>query len=229
LAILGAAAIRDPTLAWFWQAIGLLNLCGPDSRNLLRFEHALEPTDLGEYPRVTKLDLSVSNSAAFAAIETKWSEPGLGICSCLKDGDGNPAAGHYCASRVAGRSKYWRVAHENFGFERERLPLLPCGVSVAYQAVRSIAAARHLAGRRKAAFVLLFDDANPYFSKTGRWPGWPAILEATLADGWGLSYRAISWRKLIPRLPLSSEILDWTESKHRLRVDGLRLLKQPRR
>jgi hypothetical protein len=216
LSILGAGAIRDPTLGWFWRAIGLSHLRGTDSSNCFKFEHALAPTDLDEYPRVTKLDLSVSNSAAFAAIETKWSEPGLGICSCLSDGDGNPAAGHYCASRVATRSAYWRVAQENFGLERERIPLLPCSVSVAYQAVRSVAAARHLAGRKVAAFVLLFDATNPYFSPTGKWPGWPAILETTLMDHGSLLYRAISWQKLVPRLPLSQDVLEWAVSKHRL-------------
>jgi hypothetical protein len=216
LALLGAAVIRDPTLNWFWRAIGLSHLGTTDSCNCFKFEHALAPSDLDEYPRVTKLDLSVANSAAFAAIETKWSEPGLGICSCVKDEEGNPVAGHYCASRVATRSAYWRVAQENFGFERERLSQLPCPVSVAYQAVRSVAAARHFAGPKWAVFVLIFDENNPYFSRTGKWPGWPDILETTLADGRGLLYRAISWRKLIPLLPLSPEVLDWAASKHRL-------------
>jgi hypothetical protein len=47
-----------------------------------------------------------------ACIECKWSESGLGTCSCEKDRDGSPLPGNPCAARVAARSAYWRVADE---------------------------------------------------------------------------------------------------------------------
>ena len=37
-----------------------------------------------------------------------------------------------------------------------------------------------------AVFALVYDDRNPYFSKTGDWPGWPEILKrATNREGVG--------------------------------------------
>lgn len=219
LALLGAAARRDPSLAWFWRSIGLTHLADNGDSAFFQFEHALAPTDLNEYPRVTKLDLSVSNSVAFAAVETKWSEPGLGICSCVRDGDGGPAAGFDCASRVLGRTAYWRVARECFDLDQIRLSLLPCALSIAYQAIRNVAAARHLAAGRTAVFALIYDANNPYFKHTGAWPGWPALLAKTLATKNGILYRSLSWQNLLPRLPLPQDVLAWALLKHRLASD----------
>jgi len=37
---------------------------------------------------------------------------------------------------------------------------------------------RYLAtGRRAPVFALVYDAENPYFTQTGAWPGWPAVLD----------------------------------------------------
>src|ERR1700730_3858186 len=144
LSLLGSASQFDSSLSWFWSALSVpSNYCGR-GRPSIRFEHCLAPSDLGEVPRVTKIDVTVASEGGFVAVETKWSERGLGICSCARDGDGDPRAGFDCAARVRSRTAYWQVAHEFFGLETVRLPFLPCALSAAYQAVRNVAAARHL-------------------------------------------------------------------------------------
>lgn len=216
LSLLGCSALADPSLSWFLRVFGLEHLSTATACSY-ELERALLPTELNEYPRVTKLDFVVENENAFVAVETKWSEPGLGICSCIRDGDGNPAAGHSCAARVRGRTKYWKTADALFGLPAARLELLPCTMSVAYQAVRNVAAARRLAAGRTAAFVLIYDQRNPYFDRTGNWPGWPTVLSRTLQHSSGIIFKAIAWQRLISLLPLPVSVREWAVVKHLLR------------
>jgi hypothetical protein len=106
-----------------------------------------------------------------------------------------------------------------FGFPRRRLGLFPCPVSLSYQAIRTVAAARFL-GRSKQAywFVLLYDERNPFFCRSGDWPGWPAVLHRILRDheDRGFYFRAISWQALVPKLPLTPAVRVWAATKHRL-------------
>lgn len=218
LALLGSAINRDDSLRWFWNGLDLPISSSSGRRSVVRFEHGLAPSDLGEVPRSTKLDLSISSKDIFVAIETKWSEPGFGICSCARDGDGDSHVGFECAARVRSRRAYWEVAHELFGLEAIRLPFFPCSLSVAYQAVRNVAAARHLSRGRNAGFVLIYDENNPYFRQTGRWPGWPHMLRSILLEreSSNFFFRTTSWQSLMPKLPLTSKIREWAREKHRL-------------
>lgn len=104
------------------------------------------------------------------------------------------------------RTRYWDAARELF-----RLPDLspphPCPISASYQAVRNAAAARALANGRQAVFALLYDENNPYFRRTGNWPGWPHILEAALAEDYpDFRFRALSWQRLAPLLPMDESV-----------------------
>jgi Restriction Endonuclease associating with ARP len=104
------------------------------------------------------------------AAEAKLTEQGFGTCSCAQRDVGK------CSPAVAARP-YWRVASRELGLRRVRNEK-SCPLSLAYQAVRNIAAAAAIAGpSRRAAFLLLFyDERNPYCSGSGRWPGWVALL-----------------------------------------------------
>jgi hypothetical protein len=90
-------------------------------------------------------------------------------------------------------------------------------VSTAYQAVRNVAAAVALAGsERRAVFVLVYDERNPYFAGAGDWPGWPAALEHTLADTDRVVFKAISWQALAPQLPVDANVRRWARERHQL-------------
>ena len=218
LALLGCAAHRDPSLSWFWSALRLPKQLQKATH--YAFERALDSIDLNEAPRVSQVDFLAETSHYLAAVECKWSEAGFGICSCMREREGNPGAGGFCADRVIVRDKYWQTAQKVFGLPGERLPFLPCPISSSYQAIRTAAAARQLAGRhRQAVFVLLFDANNPYFRHTGAWPGWPALLRQTVVAKNTCSrfcFHAISWQQLIRLLPLPPQVREWALEKHRL-------------
>lgn len=215
LALLGTAAKVDPSLRWLWQAIGLPGL--ESEASTFAFEYALSPGILNEHPRVTQIDFMVSNEHAVAAVEMKLSEANFGACSCARDGDGDPAMGFDCSLRVRQRRNYWRVAHDCYGLDEIRLPLLPCSLSLAYQAIRITAAAQQIAQRRTAVFALIFDDRNPHFKRTGLWPGWPSVLAGTFRTQPRCLFRAVSWQQLLHVLPLPNEILRWAAEKHQLK------------
>ena len=92
-----------------------------------------------------------------------------------------------------------------------------CPLSLGYQAVRSVAAARQLAtGGRTLVFGLVYDAENPYFAGAGTWPGWPAVLDHALRDQATIRFRAVSWQELLPLLPVDEEFRVWLRAKHRL-------------
>lgn len=218
LGLLGAACRSDPSMRWLWES---LNLPGHPSaqKPLVTFERFLAPTDLNEHPRTTQLDVCVDDPSFLLAVECKWTEQGFGTCSCARGGEGSPLPGGYCSQRVIDRPEYWRHAKKFLNLAPERLPLLPCQLSTVYQVARNIAAARHLAGKRRpGAFILVFDALNPFFRATGKWPGWPAVLNACLQSHTGCDFffRAISWQELIGNLPLDGNVRAWAHEKHRL-------------
>jgi hypothetical protein len=219
LALLGSAAQRQPSLRWFWNAIETPEKFTARRCSSFAFEHFLKPEDLNEKPRVSQLDFVVRNAKSLAVVECKWSEPGLGICSCLREGEGNPRSGSYCAGRIEMRSTYWRVANQYFGLEPTRDPLFHCALSAGYQVIRNVAAAVHLAGSAKdAVFVLLFDQNNPYFRPTSNWPGWPQLLKRTFERHCQprFHFRSVSWQEIIQRMPLEASVRRWAAEKHRL-------------
>jgi len=218
LALLGAAAHRDPSLSWFWRALGVPHdVC--EATHCI-FERTLDPGDLNERPRVSQVDFVADTSRYVATVECKWSEAGFGNCSCEREGEGNPGVGGACADRVIAREKYWQTAHEVFGLPSERLASRGCPISSSYQSIRMAAACRAIAGKhRQAIFVLLFDARNPYFRRTGAWPGWPTVLHQSMGSNQEhpqFSFKAISWQDLIPRIPLSPRVREWALEKHRL-------------
>jgi hypothetical protein len=214
LALLGAAIHQDVTLQGLWRTLGI-GEPQPEAAQVA-FEYALDPLDLHEEPRVTTLDFLAATTRELAVIECKWSERGFGSCSCLKDGDGSPQPGNTCASRVDARNAYWRTAYRDFGLLPARIQRSFCPMSVAYQPIRNVAATRLLSGGRRATFVLVYDQANPYFRQTGEWPGWPALLNATLEPSSNLTFKAISWQSLMSVLPIPSDVREWAVEKHRL-------------
>lgn len=218
LALLGSAVHNDVAMSSLWRTLGMQRTVRPNQAARIAFEYALDPSDLHEAPHVTTIDFLATTAEVVAVVECKWSEKGMGTCSCIKDGDGSPQPGNTCASRVAARTAYWDTAHRDFGFPTARCPSLFCPVSVAYQAVRNVAAMRLLTGMRRGVFGLLYDDRNPYFRETGAWPGWPALLSATLSSQMsGSIFKAISWQDLVRSLPIPVDVREWAAEKHQLR------------
>lgn len=218
LGVLGVAVRLQPDLNWLWRAIGVT----PDSSGLqIRFEHKLAADALGEQPRQTAVDFLVENSTTVVCSEIKWAEAGLGSCSCGRtdndeDSDADPSIGE-CSPRILRRSHYWAAAKQVFGLPG-RVPPAYCPISTAYQAVRNVAAARVLAGGRRAVFLLIYDANNPYFRATGEWPGWPAVLTETLLEDDRFRFRAIAWQDFIRALPLDEQTKTWAREKHQLNV-----------
>jgi hypothetical protein len=67
--------------------------------------------------------------------------------------------------------------------------------------------------------ALVYDSANPYFSESGEWPGWPALLAQAVdasADPEQFRFVAVSWQELVPALPLDDTTRAWAADKHGL-------------
>lgn len=208
-----ARARLDPGLDWLFEALSPLP---PSDSSLVpaQFEHELPPEALNEQlPRVTSIDFLVQTSKLVICTEAKRGEDGMGRCSCPP---GAPKVAD-CSQKVLDRPLYWRAAYDLFAMP-DRQPGRPCPVSLGYQAIRSVAAARYLAtGRRAPVFALVYDGENPYFTATGAWPGWPSILEHTLrGQDDEIRFRAVSWQELLPLLPVDDELREWARVKHRL-------------
>lgn len=215
LGLLGPASEIDPSLGWLWTLVGSpASPVAPDT--LVQFEYEVAPTLLNEAPHVTTIDYLVTAPDIVICTEAKWAERGLGPCSCARQEDGDPTIGE-CTERILRRQGYWDAAREIFG-----LPALEartyCPISTSYQAIRNVAAARALAGQRKCAFLLIYDDNNPYFRQCGEWPGWPALLRETLSKRDGFLFRTVSWQELVTMLPLDEYVRAWARDKHRLPV-----------
>ncbi len=206
LGVLGVAMERDGGLGWT-QALGAPVRPSPTAS--ARLEYALPSDVLGEHPRVTAVDFLVDDPGFVLCAEAKWTEAGMGACNCPK-----PAIGE-CTDRVLTRAAYWAVLREVLGLpDRERGR--PCPLSPVYQAVRNVAAALALAGEeREAVFTLLYDAENPYFAGCGSWPGWPALLAASLRGARSnLTFASASWQELVRRLPLDDATRFWAAEKH---------------
>jgi hypothetical protein len=218
LGLLGSAVQSDRSLYWIWSALALPKRLAGLRHPIVRFEHQLSPADLGEIPRTTRLDMSLATEEVFIAFELKLSEPGLGCCSCARQGEGNPNVGFECAQRVYARRKYWDVADRLFGLTPMRTAFERCSMSVAYQAIRTTAAARHFAANRVGVFVLIYDDRNPFFRCTGNWQGWPNVLNSAFCrrPTNRFFFRAIAWQNLIDHLPLVRRVREWAREKHRI-------------
>jgi hypothetical protein len=110
------------------------------------------------------------------------------------------------------RHPYWRVARQSL--ELLRFPeFRHCPLGNVYQAVRNVAAADAIAGPRSAAFLVLYDERNPYFAGAGRWPGWIAVLDGLMrySPVRGLS---LPWQQLLARVHVGAGVREWAREKH---------------
>lgn len=216
LGLLGVARRLDPSHAWLWEAFSPLPPVQQDFPNGAP-EVELDPAVLGEDPdRVTSVDYLVEATGLVMCVECKWTEEGIGACSCKRAG-GDPAAGRCRQAVRDDRPKYWHTAAEVFGLPA-RQDGAACSLSPVYQAVRNVAAALELAGPGKTGvFGLIFDAENPYFAGCGKWPGWPEVLREVLDEAHPrLRFRAVSWQELVPLLPLDDATRDWAAMKYGL-------------
>ena len=218
LGLLGVARERDPALGWFFDALDLPRPTGTDVE--VCFEHGLPPTLLNERPRVTAIDFLVAEPDGVVCVEAKWTERGMGGCSCARGkgvDKGDPGPGGHCSPRVLARPLYEEAARDLLGLPA-RESSAPCPLSFAYQVIRNVAAAVALAGAdRRPVFALLYDRDNPYFGGTGSWPGWPQVLAHTLSRSESkLIFRSCSWQELVKRMPLDEATAVWAREKHGL-------------
>jgi Restriction Endonuclease associating with ARP len=201
IALLASAARADPSLRWLSGARRF-------RRALTLFEVELAPTVLRERPRQTSIDWLVLDRHSVIAAEAKFTERGLGQCSCEEREAG------LCSERVLQRP-YWDVASRDVGLHREAASA-SCCLSLAYQAVRNVAAAQAIAGeRRSTAFLLLYDARNPYFAGALAWPGWIRML-SQLMSGSATIFMPVSWQGLLARAPVPDQVRAWAWEKHGL-------------
>jgi hypothetical protein len=202
--LITAANNADPALSWLRAAESL------GSQHVGLFEVQLSPTTLNEWPRQTAVDYLVSGSTGVIAVEAKFTEQGFGSCSCEQRSTGQ------CSARVLQRP-YWRVAETELCLRRGHDS---CALSIAYQPVRNVAAARMIAGKRAATFALLYDARNPYFSGTGNWPGWTAILSQLMQNS-AVRFEAVSWQQLLADSHVDEHVRTWAHAKHGFEPEGL--------
>jgi len=206
--LLGPPALYDEHLQWLFEPKGVF----PRLKEPLgwEFEYPVGFGLLNELPRTTDIDFFVCGADGVIAVEAKFTEQGMGTCSCKKRATGD------CDERVKARP-YWKVAREVFGLSGPNPPT-PCQLSFAYQAVRNTAAVLEMTGLRKvAAFGILYDARNPYFAGVpGGWPGWAQVLRETRSEQ--VVFRAQSWQELIPLLPERGRqaVFEWAAQKHGL-------------
>lgn len=143
LALLGSAMHADRSLGWLFATLQpLLPPPGVGDPPIAQLEKTLAPETLGEQPRQTAVDFFVESRGLVLCVEAKWTEPGLGTCSC----DGR-ATGE-CSKRVLGRATYWSTAERVFGLAAREIGD-QCPIQAGYQAVRNAAAATGLSRRSR--------------------------------------------------------------------------------
>lgn len=199
ITLLSAAQSADPSLSWLPGSETL----GSPAATL--FEVELAPEVLSEQPRQTCVDVLFTAPRGVIVVEAKFTERGFGVCSCTH------RAGGRCSPRVLARPN-WGVAQSTMGLRRGPVAN-GCGLSLVYQAVRNLAAARAIAGERDPSFVLAYDDRNPYFAGAGEWPGWVSVL-TRLTEWSRIPVRFLSWLSLLASVDLDRGVTEWAAEKH---------------
>lgn len=206
LGVFGTAMLRDPSLNWLAAALDV----GLGDDATMTFEHRLSPDALGEQRRQTSIDVLVTSADSVLCIEAKWTERGLGLCRCGREE--RSVSG--CLDEIVARTRYWDSAAASLNVKHS--PGDRCKVGTAYQAVRNIAAAQALAGPgRRATFVLLYDERNPYFGGCEGWSGWPSQLDSRMTSG-PVRFLGLSWQRLLGHLPEDEHLRRWLCDKHEL-------------
>jgi hypothetical protein len=226
VALLGSAIERDPSLKWLAEVLSLQGVFS-SATPTCAFEKSLDPETLNELERTTSVDLLVEDDGHVLCIEAKMWEAGFGTCRCGRDQEEHaldepsetvpvPAQERGgCSTKVLKRPAYWAAATEVLGLP-ELVEGKPCPIASSYQAVRNLAAARALEKGRRACFALFFDARNPYFRSTDSWPGWPALLAASIAPTADVSFRSCSWQVLLGSGAVPADVVDWAHEKHGL-------------
>jgi hypothetical protein len=201
ITLVASATCADPSLQWLSGDLR-------SRRPLSLFEVELAPEVLHEWPRQTSIDWLVLDSDNVITAEAKFTERGLGRCSCERRDVG------LCSRRVLERP-YWDVASRDMALLREQPPAC-CTLSLAYQAVRNVAAAQAVAARRRSTtFVLLYDARNPYFAGARAWPGWVKMLSRLMTHS-RTTFSSLSWQELLARVDLDQQVKSWAAEKHGL-------------
>jgi hypothetical protein len=214
LGLLGPAVLAERTLDWlFASLVPPLPPSRDDAVPVFQFEMTLNPDVLDEQPPRprTAVDFFANSESYVLCLEAKWTEAGMGTCSC---GHRESAA---CRPEIVKRDRYWETAHEIFGLP-PRVQGEFCPIHTGYQAIRNAAAAITLAGDRDPMFVLVYDQTNPYFGGCGAWPGWPTAIEQTLEKQAEerIHFAACSWQDLLMNLPPNRAVSTWAQEKHGL-------------
>jgi hypothetical protein len=188
----------DSSLRWLCGDAGL-------TRPLTLFEVELAPAVLNERPRQTAIDWLVVDRENVIAAEAKFTERGLGQCSC------EHRKASVCSTRVLARP-YWSVASRDMALTRTDHA---CSLGLAYQAVRNVAAAQGIARRRRTTFLLLYDERNPYFMGARGWPGWVSMLNRLMSNS-STAFASRSWQELLANVDVDSDVRAWAREKHGL-------------
>ena len=106
------------------------------------------------------------------------------------------------------------MASSTLGLDREE-ESGRCSLSLAYQAIRNMAAATAIAGGRASGFLLLYDERNPYFRGTGGWPGWTGLFRSLAAES-PVPFNALSLQELLTRVVVDENVRTWAREKHGL-------------
>lgn len=108
LGLLGPALSLDRSGEWL-TAFGAP---APTGMPHMRLEVELDADVLDEHPRTTAVDFLVDAPDWVLCLEAKWTETGMGTCSCTT---APTPTGADCSKRVLERTAYWETAHELFG------------------------------------------------------------------------------------------------------------------
>src|SRR4051794_25993877 len=105
----------------------------------------------------------------------------------------------------------WQVARDYFDAEG-RQPPSPCQLTLAYQAVRNVAAESALAADRQPVFALLYDERTTYFVGVSDWPGWVTVLPTRLS-GSSVVFYPSPWPALLRAAPMPDAVIEWASDK----------------
>jgi hypothetical protein len=206
LGLLGPAALWGHGLEWLFGPNSPLPSIGDPVA--WQFEYEVGFGLLNERPHTTDIDFFASGPRGVAALEAKYMEKEWGRCRCKRRDEGQ------CDDRILHDRPYWKVAREILGLVGPKPPQ-HCQLSLAYQAVRNVAAVLEMTDLRAGgSFGLLYDARNPFFAGAGEWPGWANWLQADHAAR--VVVRAISWQEIIELVPSRGrgDVYRWACKKH---------------
>jgi hypothetical protein len=177
------------------SASGALDIIGLETDDSATFDVALE-----EHRGKTNFDAVIrGGSHVVATVEAKFTEKGFNCCTYPVGGrcDGSwwarPGHARGCpmAAAPANRAvadRYWNAAIQVLGIPETPPPSpVVCPLRAGYQIAHNIAETRTLSSR--AAWILLYDERNPFFSHPA--VGWANVCSFDRAGA-----NAVSWQRI---------------------------------